>query len=244
MTTVFKGIKLVWGDPELRPFIYRPLFRAIPILLLLFVVTFFVMQPLAGLLLSLIGAVEWLVSLVAGVLTVALWWVLLGPVFFTIAIFISAFSWESLSKKVEDKAFPHLPTPTHQTSFAVSFRDNMRRLPRTIVVSVLSALTAPIFFGVISAAIAGWQARYDFTAPAYMRRGVLWPEQRQRTKALRGQKELALASAVFAWIPIINLLALPGLVAAGSMMVAESDTIAADLNSSNGRIGEHAGETR
>lgn len=244
MQTVLNGFRMVWSDRELRPYIFRPLLRAIPILLGLLILTFFVMQPVAGMILGLLGLVQWLGTALAGVLTVALWWVLLGPVFFTIAIFISAFSWESLSRKVEEKAFPHIPAPSNSLRFKESMADNMRRLPRTIGVTLLCALTGPFFFGAIAAAIAGWQSQYDFTAPAFARRGILWPMQRTHTKQLPERAQLFLAAAVCSWVPILNLFSLPALVAAGSIMVAKQEQRAADSGVPTGRMKDHAGETR
>lgn len=222
MRAVLRGLSMVVRDRELRPYIWRPLVHAVPVLLGLLVLSFFILQPVAGLLLGLIQGASWLAGWVAGALAISLWWVLLGPVFFTVAIFLSAFSWEKLSLMVEQKAFPGRVVPAQSHGMVGGMAENLRRLPRTVAVSVGCGLLSPIFYGVLSAMLAGWQSQYDFTAPAFARRGVLWPKQKKAAAGLEGKWGLIAAATFFSWIPFLNLVMLPGFVAAGTLLVADS----------------------
>lgn len=208
------GLKLVLTDRELRPYIWRPIFSTLPLLLGLVVLTFFAAGWLASL---------WVAGPLGGVLgvaiTVGIWWFALGPVFFTLAILLSANHWEKLSLRAEQE-YRNGPVPNNTTTWKGAMKDTARRFPRSILTTALCMVTGPIFFGAVSAGIAGLQARYDFTAPAFARRGIGWPEQKRLFKRIPGQAPFWLVCALGSWIPIVNLFMLPVLVAAGTVFVA------------------------
>lgn len=217
---ILKGFSLVAQDQRLRKHIWTPALQSSALLFVLIIFSFFILQPIAGWLTGMAG-LAWLAGTAAGLLTFVLWWVLLGPVFFTIAMFLSSMSWDKLSLEVERRIRAD-EVPNHQLTFRTTTKEMIARLPRTIFVAVGCGLLSFVLFGIPSALLAGWQGSIDFTCPAFIRRNIRWPEQMKWVARMKERNGFAIGSAVLAYFPLINLLFLPALVAGGTMMVAKN----------------------
>jgi hypothetical protein len=71
--------------------------------------------------------------------------------------------------------------------------------------------------------LVGYLTLVDATAPAYARRGILFPGQAFRVFQLKDFWALWLCSAITALVPLLNVFLLPGYVAAGTLMVARQN---------------------
>lgn len=220
MNAIVKGALLVWTRPELRRFVWRPLIRGIIWSAGFVALSFFLLQPFLGGYLQRFGVFGgWANGLSAGLLALV-WFFLLGPAFHVIAITASAMEWEKLSLAVEQIA--HGPqVPNRKLGALAALTENGKRLPRGLLTAIGCGLLAPLFFGLVSAFVAGWQCRYDYTAPAFVRRGVVWPQQKALAAKLPGIHALHVVGGISALIPIVNLLMIPALVAGGTLLTAE-----------------------
>ena len=148
------------------------------------------------------------------------WFFLSGMVFLALVSFISSLLWDGLSGEVEILATGFVPN--RKVSIRASLADSLQRTGLTLVlglVGLLVGLCVPVVGPLLVAAYIGL---LDFTAPAFARRGKLLTAQRSELKRLNGRHEFALAVGVVTIIPLLNVIMLPFLVAAGTLMVSRS----------------------
>lgn len=220
MRHFWKGLALVWGKKELRKQIWMPLLKAAAIGTVGVALSYWLLTPLLSGLLAKIGLAGWWGTGGAWLLMTLLWVFAFSPTFYTIAILASAFEWEKLSKRVEELV--HGPNvPSQAGNLQLAMMENARRWPRSFATIILCAVTAPILGGVVSALIAGYQGVFDYTSPAFARRGVYWPAQKRVVKKLPERVPLILVGGFLSLIPFVNLLMIPVLVATGTLMTAE-----------------------
>lgn len=149
----------------------------------------------------------------------AAWFFLSGIVFLGIMSFLSSLMWDKLSEEVEALIGPvtarKLPVPA-------LLADSVKRTILTISLALLGligGLCVPVVCPIL---VASYVGLLDFTAPAFARRGKLLRQQRRELKLLKSRHEFAVASGLITLVPILNVLMLPLLVAAGTIMVARS----------------------
>ena len=90
-----------------------------------------------------------------------------------------------------------------------------------VVLGVVALCGSPTF--VIPLLVASLLSVLDATAPAFARRGVRLGLQIGRVRRLRGVVSFALVSGLIVLVPVLNVLALPILVAAGTILVADAE---------------------
>lgn len=220
MNAILKGASLVWTRPELRRYIWRPLVRGVVWSAGFVALSFFLFRPFLDGYLQSLGVLGGWASGLSWILVAVIWFFILGPAFHVIAITASAMEWEKLSLEVEKLV--HGPNvPNRRLGALAALSENGKRLPRGLATAMVCGLLAPIFLGLVSAFIAGWQCRYDYTAPAFIRRGVVWPQQKALAAKLPGINSFHAVGGISALIPIVNLLMIPALIAGGTLLTAE-----------------------
>ena len=154
---------------------------------------------------SLIGLVVALVVVVA----------LAGPIYLGLVALIAGFGFDALSLAVEKAEFGS--AAGRPLGFAAGLADGIPRALLTLALGVValcgSVLVVVPFF------VAAFLALMDTTAPALLRRGVGLGRQFGVARRLPGALPFALIAGVVALVPVLNVLALPILVAAGTIMV-------------------------
>lgn len=223
MRFLFDGFRLTIGTKSLRGYVWRPLVTA----LLAATAAVLLTAVLAATVLSPWLAARfnwdptwgrWALAALGMVASVFLF----SPAFFTVAVLASALKWEGLSREVEEMRFP-APTPDHRLSFRQALFDSWRRMPFGIVAGLISMVLS--FFGLfwLGALLVAFFATFDVTGPAFARRRVLFPGQVGPTLKCPGYFTFWLGCWALTLVPIVNILALPAMVAGGTLMVAEAE---------------------
>ncbi|MCW5936078.1 MAG: EI24 domain-containing protein [Fimbriimonadaceae bacterium] len=220
MPTMLRAFLLVYQDRTLRSYVWRPLLFSALAYLALLLAGFAVLVPWLAHLAEtsgLPGAVGWIGGTV--VLGVA-WFFLSGPIFLVMANLFSAFLWEPLSRRVEERLYGRAEgaAPT----WPMLLQDLAFRMPTTVMAALAVAVFGTGCFGLVAVVVAGWMGLNDYTSPAFARRGVVFP--RQAFAALRCQNSwtLWLLGGASSLLPFLNVLLVPGWVAMGTVMCRES----------------------
>ncbi|MFZ4507793.1 MAG: EI24 domain-containing protein [Fimbriimonas sp.] len=200
--------------PELWGYVWRPMLWSLAILAALLVASFAFLVP-------------WLSGLVAGPAVLAgvasfsiilLVWVFVGgPVFVTVAITASAMMWDSLSREVEASVSGHVAN--RPPGRVAGFVDTLLRFALAgsmAVVGLVLSFFVPVVVPILIGAFLGL---HDFTAPSFGRRGVLIGQQLRLAWRLPGALSFGIACGVIGVVPVLNLLMLPILVAAGTILL-------------------------
>jgi CysZ protein len=144
--------------------------------------------------------------------------VLAGAIYLALVGFISGFGFDKLSQEVEERVFGH--SVGTSPSFAAGLSDTIGRAVMAVVLGIIALCGAGTL--VIPWLIASFLALMDFTAPALLRRNVSLGRQFSIARRLPDALGFALVSGVLILIPVINVLSLPILVAAATIIVAEA----------------------
>ncbi len=144
-----------------------------------------------------------------------------GFLFLLLVSFFSSTMWEKLSLEVEliatgNRVESKLPIST-------IIADNVARGLLAVMLTAISLCCGWILFGIPAILMAGYLGLHDYTAAAYLRRGLTFGDQRERVFKLHGWVGFLLLAGVLTLLPVVNVLMLPCLVAGGTLMVAESD---------------------
>lgn len=221
MEYIVQGIRLVYGNKKYWPYVAKPLLISSVLFVLVFVGGY---VALVKGLQSWLGAMGGYWSSAAGVtggsvLYFVLWWYIAGIVFITFASVASAFHWESLSHQIEQEIYGDSPLP-QQNWFALGMDGALRMAHMSLLMCLsLTCFFVP-FLGVF---LMGWLCCHDYTAPAMMRRGVFFHRQTPRVLRLKRWPVYGLVCGIFAVIPFVNLFLMPAFVAAGTLMVADTE---------------------
>jgi uncharacterized protein involved in cysteine biosynthesis len=149
----------------------------------------------------------------------AAWFFLSGLVFLGIMSLLSSLMWDKLSVEVESLLGP---VASRKIPLAAVIADSAKRTIFTLflaVLGLLGGLCIPLLCPILAAAYVGL---LDYTAPAFARRGKLLRDQRRDLKKLKNRYDFALVAGLITLVPLLNVIMLPFLVAAGTVMVARS----------------------
>ncbi len=140
-----------------------------------------------------------------------------SSIYLALVGFISGFGFDRLSQEVEQRAFGHVVGKS--PSFSEGLSDTIGR----VVLAAFIGLIALCGSGTV---IVPWLAAaflslMDFTAPALIRRGVGLGRQFAVARRRPGATGFAAICGILILIPVVNVLALPILVTAGTILVAD-----------------------
>ncbi len=219
MLFVVRGITLVLGDRKFWPFIWRPMLSSAGIFAAVLALGYWLIVPQIKGLFNRIGLEEGIASAGATAAYVAVLWFVAGILFITIAGLTSSFLWDRLSYEVERTLRP--APPKQDLTWKLWVAD---ALPRTAFATLIFCGSVGCFWLLpVGVVLASWLCLYDYTASAYMRRGVLFMGQLSKAPRNNGWPTFALTCGLLTLIPFVNVVLLPGLVAGGTLMVAENE---------------------
>jgi uncharacterized protein involved in cysteine biosynthesis len=148
------------------------------------------------------------------------WIFISGIVFLALTSFLGSFIWDKLSIEVE--RLIGVQPQTYEPPRVTQISESVKR-------GVLALCLAALGFGcgfvlpvVAPALVAGYVALLDFTASGFSRRRMSLRAQMRNLKKLNGWQPFLVVGGILTLIPIVNALALPIMVAAGTIMVARS----------------------
>ncbi|HEY0867591.1 MAG TPA: hypothetical protein VGE01_09435 [Fimbriimonas sp.] len=160
---------------------------------------------------AVLGAVAYLVA----------WVFLAGVAFLAIASFLSSFAWDRLSAEIEELV-AGVAAPS-KLPMGVMLADSAGRTVFSISTGAAALCCGLWLGGVPGIVAAGLIALFDFTASAYVRRGVLFGGQWGRVFRLKGAVSFIFTAGLLSLLPFINVALLPILVGAGTLMVVDSE---------------------
>jgi len=216
---ILRGARIVFGDSKLWHYIWGPMAFSVAVFIGIIVSGWFLVVPrIAEVVEQRLGLDSTLGRLVASVGYGLIWWVLAGIIFTSIAGVFSSFLWEKLSLKVETKAYG--TGPEARVPVGVVVFDSLLRMMFSTFICCFSVLCGWFLpFGIL---LAAWLSLYDYTASAFLRRKILFPEQSTKAFRCKSWVTFALTCGVIAIFPFVNVFLLPVFVAGGTLMVADS----------------------
>ena len=140
-----------------------------------------------------------------------------GAIYLALVGLISGFGFDRLSMEVEEREFGR--AAGQPLGFVVGLGDGILR-------AVLAGFLGLVGLCLAATVVGPWLIAsalilMDATAPALLRRGVGFGRQFGAARRLPGAASFALLSGLVILVPVLNVLALPILVAAGTILVTE-----------------------
>lgn len=143
--------------------------------------------------------------------------VLSGTIYLALVALIAGFGFDRLSMEVEEREFGR--AVGQPLGFAAGIGDGVGRAVLTGLLGIVALCGGATV--VIPWLVAAFLCLMDFTAPSLLRRGVGLGRQFGAARRLPGAGSFALVAGAFMLVPVVNVLALPILVAAGTILVAQ-----------------------
>lgn len=216
MEHIVSGLKLLLRDRRLLRYVAIPMAYAVVFFVVVIVAGYFLIVPAVSRLLSGLGVNIELTGILGTLIYLAILFLVSGMLFLTLAATTSSFLWDRLSMEVErsigvEPAEANLPTTT-------LIADSIVRVAVALGLAIVAFGCGFLLPGVIGILAAGLVGLFDFTASPYLRRGITWGEQRRKVFRLRGSGSYLLVAGLLSLLPLVNVLALPALVAGGTLM--------------------------
>lgn len=201
-------------EPRLWRYVWRPVVLAAILFVGLFAAGFWVLSRS-------IGDGGPLGQIAAALVLVVVVYFAGTAAFLTIAAILGSFAWDRLTREVEILTVGHA-ADTKLSGGAVA-ADTVLRLLFTLALGLCGmccGIVVPVVGGAVFAGAAGL---FDCTASAYLHRGVTLSGQLRQAPRLPGWTGFAAICGLATLVPLLNVLALPILVAGGTIMVARAE---------------------
>lgn len=221
MGYILAGIKIVFGDRRLWPYLWRPWVLSGLLFTGVLIGGYVFWLPYAGDLAARLGLPEWVGASLGTLLYALVWWFASGVVFLFIAGILSSLLWDEVSRQVELRLTGRYAD--RSPGCAGQGWDTLIRLPFTASIAVATLVLGWTCLGVTGVVLAGWLGLYDYTACAYVRRSVLFPSQFIRAFRSPSWVGFALGSGFITLLPFLNVLLFPALVAGGTILCMEGE---------------------
>jgi len=219
MQFIVQGIGLVFGNRKFWPYIWRPMMISAAVLLAIIALGYWLVVPAGDRFMTARGMDSWFTGGLLRLGYAVIWWFLAGVVFVSIGGLLSSFLWEELSLKVEQEVNPEAPSEK-LTGKEILVDAASRGI---FAIGIFFGTCACFWFPIGAVVLAAWLCLYDYTASAYIRRKTLFPTQFRKAFGVRGSATFALSAGILTLVPFLNVIALPGLVAGGTLMLAEHE---------------------
>jgi uncharacterized protein involved in cysteine biosynthesis len=220
MEHVLEALRLIGANRRLWRYITQPLLISALVFAGVVLGGYFLIVPPLTHLLTGWGLRPDASSIIGFIAYAGVWFFIAGIVFIAIASFLSSMLWDRLSVEVEEIVVGHAVQRTPPTPVVLA--DAFKRMLLTLAMAIL-ALCANVVPVVGPALVAGFVGTLDYTANAYIRRNVLLGRQRGLVFRLPGLPGFYVVAGVITLVPVVNLLMLPVMVTAGTIMVARAE---------------------
>lgn len=215
-----QGLKILINNKDLWPFVWKPLLWAAIFYLLLLLIGIFYLVPIIT---DRIPSPSWLsdwLRMGGTVLFIILWMMFSNAIFLALSAGFSSLLWDRLSTAVEKKAFGSAPNYP-MGCITIVYDSLLRILFSLTAISLTFCLS---FLGpLIVILIAGMLSLFDFTCPAYLRRGYTFPHQVPKVLVAKNALSFNLICGFFSLIPFLFVLLIPAFVAGGTILCKESE---------------------
>jgi CysZ protein len=214
---ILKGMRLVFGDRQFRPYVWRPLLISLALFIAILVAGYLLLLPLFSGWAHHFGMSSFIGAIIATLVYILVLWFFSVTIYLTLAGLVSSWLWGALSEKVESTLRP--VSPMNFPPFLVD------AIPRTLFsLFIVFCTLVGGFFGVWPAILfAGWLSLYDYTSSYYLRRRIPFGRQFTLVYENRRWASFAFGCGMLTLIPFLNIILLPALVAGGTLMCVESE---------------------
>jgi uncharacterized protein involved in cysteine biosynthesis len=217
MNYLVEGARLVYRERELWTYVWRPLLLSSLIFIAIVALGLVYIVPQLAALGERFGLGDF-AGTAALVAYGIFWWFASGVVFVAISSLFSSFLWDRLSLRVEQIA--RGGGPEAKLGCSTSAADSAMRLMFSMFICFGTVLCGWFFF--LGILFAGWLALYDFTASAFLRRGVLFPRQASLAFRCKGSGGFLVGCGLLTILPFVNVLMFPAMVAGGTLMCRDT----------------------
>jgi CysZ protein len=223
MQAFLQGAAYVFGEPRLRPYVWRPMLVAAVLFVAITVLAYMWIVPWVQDWIQRMGVEATSSQTLGTVLFFVLWWLISSTLYLGLAGLLSSFLWERLSREIEVLEGT-LPDPEVRPGCGAAAYDTILRAGLSLAIGIGIVLLGWVCFGLVAAFLAGWLGLLDFTASAYARRGILLDRQIGRARRLPDAKSFLLTTGMIGLFPFFNVLLLPALVAGGTILCAKGES--------------------
>lgn len=224
MGHLLKGMRYVFGEKRLRPFVWGPMALAAGLFVLVSFLAYIWLTPMAQELLGRIGIDRAYSALIGNIAFLVIWWLISMTLYLGLAGILSSFLWEKLSVEVE-RMEGTMPAETARVGCGGTVYDTALRGALSIIIALLTLATGWLCFGFVGIFLAGFLGLLDYSSCAFARRGILIDRQWGAVRKCRGWKSFMVASGVVALFPFLNVLMLPALVAGGTLLGTQPERL-------------------
>lgn len=221
MGFVVEGARIVLHNERLRRALVVPVVCATVVYAVLFLGGWIYLTPKFASLAESFGIPQ-LTSQTLGMATfVIAWWFLSGLLFVSLAGAFSSLVWDAISQDTERAVGIDPPNP--RLGFRALALDFMLRGLFSLAVGIAAVVFGWCTAGIAGVALTGWAGLYNYTAPASMRRGIMFTRQFAGAHSWNGWFGFALLSGIVALFPLVNVVLFPVFVAGGTLLVVQSE---------------------
>lgn len=223
MRHLFEALQLFHRHPRLWRYVAGPFVWTLSLFIAILAIGYFLFVPPAVHLFQRIGfgaASESLGSL----FYLVVWIFISGIVYLTAVSFMSSLVWDRLSEEVEALLTGTVIRYRHRRTATAA--DWLKRIAFGLFMALLAFGSSFVLPIVAPLLIAGYVATLDVTASAFSRRGMLFRMQRRRYFRLDSWLSFTLLAGLFTLLPFVNALLIPIMVAAGTVMVNRTKSLA------------------
>jgi uncharacterized protein involved in cysteine biosynthesis len=220
MRSFLEAFRLIAGTPRLWRYIVQPLLVSALIFVAVVLLGYFLLVPPIASLIASWGVPLGASNFVGIVVYAIAWFFVAGIVFISLVTLTSSFLWDRLSLEVEEQVMGYAPNRTPPTP--VVLLDSVKRMLMNLSLGLVS-LCANVIPVAGPVAVSGFVGTLDYTANAYLRRNVLLGSQMRMVYRNPDAASFHVLSGIVTLIPFVNLVLLPVMVAAGTIMVARGE---------------------
>lgn len=222
MDHILRGMRLVYGERRLRPYVWGPMAFAAGLFVLITILAYFWLTPWVQEWLGRVGIDRAYGALIGGVAFFIVWWLLSMTLYLGLAGILSSFLWERLSVEIERMEGALTAEPSKVGCGGTAY-DTILRTGLSLLIAVLTLATGWLCFGVVGIFLAGFLGLLDYSSCAFARRGVLVDRQWSAVRRCPGWKGFLIGSGFVALFPFVNVLMLPALVAGGTLLCLKGE---------------------
>lgn len=218
MLPFIRGFLVLVSKPKLWGYVWKPLALSFIVYVAIFAAGAWYLVPHFGQ----YAPAGWMrvFADVAGGIALAVFWIFVANfVFIALSALFSSFMWESLSRNAEMELYGS--APEKHVGCLMQISDGIVRILFAAMIIGIALLLG--WLGIVIGVLAvGIICLFDFSAAAYLRRGISFPTQFRAIKA-PAAPGFILCCGLLSLLPLIFIVSLPAMVIGGTILCKESE---------------------
>ena len=222
MKALFEGLRMVLTMPGLRRNFWQPVLATCGLYLVLLIAGIVTAMSLGAVIIERFNLPDWMGFLGGGVVFAVAWVYASSAIFVGIAGIIAGLFAERITTAIEAARGGEPLSFSHTR--AAQAADTAARIGQALVAAVVMAVAGLTPLGPVAAiSLGGWLAAMEFTSSAESRRGRLLTDQALAFRRVPGGVGFMIGCGILSMLPVINALALPGMIAGGAILIQDAD---------------------